>query len=421
MAVLTNFPDIRPSLLLDFANSRRLDPRVSLVRATTGTIINAAGQLEVVPANSPRVDFDPVTGRCLGLLVEEQRTNLFTYSNDFTDAAWIKSNATIVPNNRVGIDGTLSMSKLVESTATLAHGMQRTVAMTGTSRTVQFLVAAGERTKLQVEVYGNTGNAGRRVLIDLSNATIINQLSIGSGGLNSFNVSIVAVRSMVQVSITIDPTVTTGNTVSVFFAILNASSSVVYAGDGTSGIYLSNAQAEAGAFPTSYIPTTTAQVTRAADKLTLAGANFSNWFRTDEGTLFADFASYAAGITTSIFTVDSGSQDNRVQMRNSGTANAADQVIVVAASVVVANMSLPGGTHLLGQFKKTALAYKVDDFRLGSGTHAVSDTAGALPVGMNIARIGDGISSNVLTGHIRKIAYYPQRLTNAQLQAITAD
>lgn len=327
MAVLTNFPDIRPSLLLDFANSRRADPRLSVVRATTGTITNAAGQLEVVPANSPRIDFDPVTGRCLGLLVEEQRSNLLL--NSATPAT-------------------------------------QSVTVTAQAYTLS--------------IYGSGS-----VAISGAYTGVLN----GSGS------------SINRTSLTFTPSA--------------GSITLTPSGSG------SNWQMELGAFPTSYIPTTTAQVTRAADKLTLAGANFSNWFRTDEGTLFADFASYAAGITTSIFTVDSGSQDNRVQMRNSGTANAADQVIVVAASVIVANMSLPGGTHLLGQFKKTALAYKVDDFRLGSGTHAVSDTAGALPVGMNIARIGDGISSTVLTGHIRKIAYYPQRLTNAQLQAITAD
>jgi hypothetical protein len=57
-----------------------------------------------------------------------------------------------------------------------------------------------------------------------------------------------------------------------------------YTGDGYSGIYIWGAQLEAGAFPTSYIPTVASQVTRSADSASMTGTNFSDWYRADEGT-----------------------------------------------------------------------------------------------------------------------------------------
>jgi hypothetical protein len=47
-----------------------------------------------------------------------------------------------------------------------------------------------------------------------------------------------------------------------------------YAGDGVSGVYIWGAQLEIGAFPTSYIPTTTATILRARDYLGLYRENF---------------------------------------------------------------------------------------------------------------------------------------------------
>jgi len=88
MAISQNFPSTRPSLNLNFARSQKLDPRITFTRTSSATRVNSDGLIEVVPANSPRFDFDPVTGECLGLLIEEQRTNLWNNSNDFT--VWTK-------------------------------------------------------------------------------------------------------------------------------------------------------------------------------------------------------------------------------------------------------------------------------------------------------------------------------------------
>lgn len=76
MATLANYPNTRPAYMLDFVGSAGVDPRIAFTRSSNATRRNAAGVLEVVPADVPRTDYDPTTGRCLGLHVEGSKTNM---------------------------------------------------------------------------------------------------------------------------------------------------------------------------------------------------------------------------------------------------------------------------------------------------------------------------------------------------------
>jgi hypothetical protein len=91
-----------------------------------------------------------------------------------------------------------------------------------------------------------------------------------------------------------------------------------YTGDGTSGIYIWGAQVEEGAFPTSYIPTTTAAATRSADVASITGSAFSSWYRQDEGTMFANATTNArhAGANTfpRIASLSDGTTSNRMDL-----------------------------------------------------------------------------------------------------------
>jgi len=83
-----DFPNIRPSLDLRFALAKKLDPRITFTRGSTGTYFGSDGLMRTAAANEPRFDHDPVTGQSLGLLVEESRQNLLTYSNDYYFFSW---------------------------------------------------------------------------------------------------------------------------------------------------------------------------------------------------------------------------------------------------------------------------------------------------------------------------------------------
>jgi hypothetical protein len=103
-----------------------------------------------------------------------------------------------------------------------------------------------------------------------------------------------------------------------------------YTGDGTSGIYLWGAQLEAGAFPTSYIPTTDATATRAADVASISGSNFSSWYRQDEGTTFAAYSQYASG--GNIYTISDGTAANFITIQTNSIVNKAASANVFVAS-----------------------------------------------------------------------------------------
>ena len=96
--MLRNFPAVRPSLLLDFTNAQMLDPRVNFSRRSRASYFDSAGILRLAEASVARIDFDPVSRACRGLLIEEQRTNLCLRSETFDNAAWTKTRCTVTAN-----------------------------------------------------------------------------------------------------------------------------------------------------------------------------------------------------------------------------------------------------------------------------------------------------------------------------------
>ena len=196
-----------------------------------------------------------------------------------------------------------------------------------------------------------------------------------------------------------------------------------YTGDGTSGIYVWGAKFEAGAFPTSYIPTNGTQVTRAADLAVMTDANFSSWFNPNEGTFFAD-ASVAAFSKNSI-------KDHRsLLVQNSAAAAAANFFSLRSHSdavgrLIVDAFSFSNGVYVadFGGLRydtspvlfREALSYDANSFSFSANGSIEVDNNISLPVGLDRMIIG---SINI---HIRRIAYWPKRLPNETLQVLTKD
>lgn len=270
IAVTTNnFPTIRPSLNLDFANSQSVDPRITFTRASTATRTNAKGLIESVASGVPRIDYDPITLACKGLLVEESRTNLLTYSEQFDNAAWTKARATVTANAVVSPDGTVDADKLVEDT-TASNTHEAYVARSGSNETTTFSVylKSAERTKVKIEM-SNFATASCGAIFDLSAGSSINDAtnadytsissSIQSVGNGWFRCCITATKGSVN---------TTNNA---YIGLINGSVQT-YTGDGTSGIYIWGAQLEVGSFPTTYIPSAVTHTGRSSTA-TFIGSN----------------------------------------------------------------------------------------------------------------------------------------------------
>ena len=95
--VTADYPTIKPSLNLNFARSRALDPRITFTRASVGTYVGRDGLIKTASENEPRFDHDPETLESLGLLLEEPRTNIAEYGTIVGDANGWYNRPTLTP------------------------------------------------------------------------------------------------------------------------------------------------------------------------------------------------------------------------------------------------------------------------------------------------------------------------------------
>ena len=185
----------------------------------------------------------------------------------------------------------------------------------------------------------------------------------------------------------------------------------------TGTVYVYGLQLEAGSFPTSYIPTSGSAVTRAADVASLAVSEFG--YNQDQGTFVAQATSFYLGTNreTVISTVDSSSN---LGVYVGKTAGGGD-IDALYAGEGGSNTYFSLGAITEDTSYKVAFAIKTDDFA-GSkdGGAVVTDTSGTQRTSITDLGIGSRKNaSNRLNGHIKSIQYYPLRLSNAQLQALT--
>jgi hypothetical protein len=282
-------PVVRPSLDLDFTQEE-LDPRITFTRGSIGTRVNRNRLIETVATNQPRFDYDPISGECKGLLIEESRQNLLTYSEDFSNAVWTKSQSSIITTSIVAPNGSTTY-KLVENTVSGAGHFITQGSITKLSNavlTLTIFAKAAERQYFGLVINSFSTGFGSRygAEFNLGNGTASEHDS-AQGTYTSGSYSITPYpNGWYRCRITCTTSTDAQTQVRIFtFRDANQwTSSSSYSGDGTSGIYVWGAQLETGAFPTSYIPTTASTVTRSADLASMTGTNFSSWYNQSEGT-----------------------------------------------------------------------------------------------------------------------------------------
>jgi hypothetical protein len=418
-----------PSLDLRFADNKSLVDAVtsaSLVtftRASDGTFVDSAGVIQTAATDIPRFDHNPTTLESLGLLVEEQRTNLHIRSEEFGDAAWtvtptessVTTDATTAPNGA----STADLFKCL-TTNDIVRRLVTTTAITvanTTAYTASIFLKAENWRYVGLAINSNAtnfNNSAGRCTFDLQLGTFSDVVGLTNQQAQQLP------NGWWRVSIT-GTTVTTAATLRISLQDAAEAANLAAVGVVDAGIYLWGAQLEAGAFPTSYIgPTTTAAVTRSADVASITGSAFSSWYRQDEGTVFSDCVSIhsatqilvnigatAANTGASSITIASNlaSSQKRVRVRDAASADQA---------------SLALGASSSGSRTRIAAAIKTDDFAASlDGGAALTDTTGTVPT-VALMEIGSAPSGVSLGTQLhRRLTFWPQRLSNASLQAIT--
>jgi hypothetical protein len=395
---------------------------------TTQAITNYVPQLLTAASGVARFDHNPTTLESLGLLIEESRTNLVTYSSEFDNAAWTKTATTITANTIVAPDGTLSGDLSVADTSSALHAVRATYTGT-TTTTYSYSVYAKQASgsyEFVIHFGASSGtptwSSGNRATVrfNLLTGVVVNTGS-GVGNSTVISSSITPVGNgwyrCTFVFIPDTTGVSTSFTVGQIAAPTSQSVATAWTGDGYSGAYIWGAQLEAGAFPTSYIPTVASQVTRAVDAASMTGTNFSSWYNQAEGTLYADASPQASNaLGYALFEVNDATATNRIGLFKLVTTGNAS--IAVRTGDVTQAGTNNGAWTSSG---KLAGAYAVNNFAsVLNGGVASTDTSGTLPLVTQAIFGARGDGANRLTGTIRKIAYYPLRVTNAQLQGLTS-
>ncbi len=361
---------------------------LNVVRATTATRVNSEGLIESVSANVPRLDY--TNGSCPSILVEPQRTNVLTYSEDFSNANWIKSNSTSVLSNIISPNGGLNAYE-VEGLDGGAGVFQIITVSTNTEYTFSFYARRSDSSNAYYRVYSNT------------NATNIVNTTSYYDEINSVE----------------------WKRVSVTFNSGTSTSIRVYVCSIIGGAIVWGAQLEAGSYATSYIPTVSSAVTRNADVISKTG--ISDLIGQTEGTMFVEHiynteTTNNVGVDDIVIGFSNGTLNNllliihygsgvnsfnnklRLYIRNAG----ADQALIDLAGTTT-------GTY------KIAVAYKNNDVAFYvNGVQVGIDTSVSVPTLSNLY-LYDFLSTNTKynTDKVKSAAIWKERLSNETLATLT--
>jgi hypothetical protein len=345
--------------------------------------VDEDGLIKTAPANSPRFDHDPVTGECLGLLIEEQRSNLITRSNDFSNSVWSgycggKSNLTYNTTDVIAPDGLFTSTKVARG----SNGCDGSLAW---------------------GVLWNSGIGGTIInTTDTYTASIWARGLVGGEVINvGFNDSQMTNHTLSTSWIRITR-VGVANTTDRGFQVKSDAINQTF--------YIWGAQLETGAFPTSYIPTSGSTVTRTPDNASMTGTNFSSWYNQSEGTIYCAFKLNSTG-TARVFNIDDGTNTNRI----SGLVGSTFYQTFINPANAGPSVT-PSTTYNF----KIASGHQDNNIQIYvNSIYQNSNTLITIPKNLNTFRIGNWQSNTLQGTTISQLTYYPVRLPNSQLQTLT--
>jgi hypothetical protein len=394
----------------------------------TGTSLTVTGFGWQVEAGAFPTSYIPTAGAAatrnadvLSLTGAVGRTNLLSYSEDFSNAAWSKAgllafgSGSTVDAVANPIDGSLTADKITEDSTTGIHAIYRASSATsynGSAMTMSFyaLRAAGSR-NVNVLIASDTGFANfARYVVDLGSGSVS---TVATGGTAPTSPSCTATAiggGWYRVSVSATLATAGGYAVGIYLDNNTAASNDSYAGDGTSALYLYGAQLETGSSATAYIATTNGPRTV---------ENVASWFNGDAGTWVVNAARQNdAAVDGRLLGIGNATLANYFEILHTSLQD--PEYRVASNSVITAQVSR-GDTIGLNA-SRYSFAYAIDDVAgYYNGLATTTDSSVALPFGYTQVVVGARASgASMYNGTISRIRYYPRRLPNATLQSLAA-
>jgi hypothetical protein len=344
------------------------------------------GLLHTAAVNEPRYEYDSL-GNYLGLLIEEQRTNIFAYSGDPTQTPWQYGSAGIgsapvkTPNYALAPDGSMTACRvqlaLNGSTSANDYSYVVRAALTVVPSTTYFLSVWFKAT--------DPANVGK----------VIGMRGVAGGGYLPITLT-ADWKRVGRGEITGAGTTSINSTL----AILRGGGTIV-GGSDSADFLMWEPQLEGGAFATSNIQTTSAAATRSADVAQITDLTKIG-FNSAAGTLLATIDSASPNDNTTRAAAALGG-NARLLYENSGA-------VLIYNGVSSASRAKPAA----GTIFKVATSYG-SRVAVATAGVAFSNVSAVGMAGSTLAIGGLTPGGNVWCGHIQRLTYLPRQLPDAEL------
>lgn len=385
-------------------------PNLTVTRASFAYGENADGSLRGFQAGQART-----TSKGLGVF--EATTNLVTWSQDLSNAAWSPTGlGTVLPTAIAAPDGTVTGNKLPEDASNGAHRVlaATTKAASAITYTLSAYFKAAERSQVRLD-FDDGGSNGAAAIFDASTGTVSTPAA-ASGTFTSPSATITpAANGWYRATLT-----ATTNTATTLRWVTNVAlaGSFSYQGVAGNGVYVWGEDLRAGAYPVPYCPTTSSTATCAADQISLAGVNISQ-----TGTFTASYymppLPGASSVRSYVMSVnDSGFA--RLNIRANDVSGAVP-VCVVGDGASAPSLS-PPFTAPAGALVRIGCSWTATTAAFGSaGVPPATSGVGlaASLTGPQTINLGPGGSANI-NSYITGFALYPTAFSSAQIQAATS-
>lgn len=345
-------------------------------RTGTATRINKDKLIEGVGSNIPRLDY--TDSGCPSLLLEPQRTNFVTYSEDFSNTAWntgATRSVNFVPTSTIDPNGKTNAYR-VTSTASNNQVAIIPIIISGQIYTNSIYVR---------RVYGS----GNVILRNVNNQENHFQVSVNDGW-KRIETTATALTQFGRLYVNL---YTVGDIIEIW-----------------------GGQVELGSFGTSIIPTTGTSVTRIAE--TATGSGNADTFNDSEGVLMVETSALISGGSTRVISLSSGSQSvNNIYFNFNPNGTLSCQVLTSGGNNNLSTSSINQENN-----NKILVKYKANDFALWvNGFEADIDTSlSSTPIGLDRLNFDFGSGSFDFYGKTKQLQYYNTALTDLELETLTS-
>ena len=378
-------------------------------RGSAATRINSQGLIENVASGQSRLDYpliDGVVNGCPSVLLEPQRTNLVTYSEDFSNPNWTKTVSNITSNAIISPDGSLNADKLIPSASNNIHKIGREVGSVTGDYTLSIFAKKGEYKNILLW----DDNLSEGIGVNLDDLSVFR--NVGNEGYKIENYG----NGWVRISLILNYS---AQAIRYAIYVYNNSNEITFTGNGTDGLYIWGAMAEEGSYPTSYIKSNSGSATtRSAE--TATGAGDATTFNDSEGVLMAEMSNIANDGTFKFISLSDGTLDNVVWIYYRSDNNAINFRVLSSGSSSFDQIYV---TENSTNFNKLALKYKENDFSAWVNGFEVLTNSSGLTFSsetLNTIDFSRSDGTNNFYGKAKQVQYYNTALTDSELEQLTS-